>query len=70
MSTAKRSKKRELAVRRELKIGDSYYGEWRERLKLDTTYEQDWACLRLELMGKKFLVDYGYENAEDILRAR
>ncbi len=44
-------------------ISDSYYGEWRDRLQLPTTWEEDEACLFLEAQGQKFLVDYGYENA-------
>jgi hypothetical protein len=51
-------------------IGDSYYGEWRDRLKLKTTPKQDRACLMLEVLGLKFLVDYGYENAESVLASK
>lgn len=51
------------------KIGDSDYGEWRDRLDFPTTLEQDLACLKLERMGKRFLVDFGYENAQELLRA-
>jgi len=50
--------------RRLKKIADSYYGEWRDKLKLKTTRKQDDACLQLERWGKRFLVDFGYENAE------
>ena len=46
-----------------MEIGDSYYGEWRDKLKLETTVQQDMACLYLEGQGQKFLVDFGYENA-------
>ena len=51
-------------------IADSYYGEWRDKLRLRTTHEQDAACLRLEGMGLVFLVDFGYENATEILKAK
>lgn len=53
-----------MSGRRLKRISDSYYGEWRDRLKLKTTRKQDDACLRLEQWGKRFLVDFGYENAE------
>jgi hypothetical protein len=53
-----------------MKIGDSYYGEWRDRLNLPTTPEQDRACLMLEYHGLKFLVDFGYENAETLCENR
>jgi len=49
-------------------IGDSEYGEWRDRLELPTTMEQDLACLKLERRDLRFLVDFGYENAIEILR--
>ena len=47
-------------------IADSHYGEWRDRLGLPTTVEQDAACLLLESRGLRFMVDYGYENAIDM----
>lgn len=54
-----------------MKIGDSHYGEWRDRLGLQTTDKQDWACLALEGAGQRFLVDFGYENAiEKVLEMR
>lgn len=48
-------------------IADSEYGKWRDLLDLPTTRAQDDACLALEEAGQKFLVDFGYENAEDKL---
>ena len=48
-------------------ISDSEYGHWRDRLDLPTTREQDDACLALERFGKRFLVDFGYENAQSVL---
>lgn len=56
---------REMTVTRRLEIGDSHYGEWRDRLKLRTTAQQDRDCLTLEAHGLRFLVDYGYENAHE-----
>lgn len=50
-------------------IGDSEYGKWRDYLELPTTEQQDRACLLLEAQGKRFLVDFGYENAIAILLA-
>jgi hypothetical protein len=44
-------------------IGDSHYGEWKHRLRLPTTPDQDIACLFLESEGQRFCVDFGYENA-------
>jgi hypothetical protein len=52
-----------------IKIGDSYYGEWRDKLELKTTNEQDIACLYLEGKGLEFLVDFGYENAIEKAKA-
>ena len=52
-----------------MKIADSYYGEWRDRLKLETTMKQDIACCYLEGKGYQFLVDFGYENAIDKMKA-
>jgi hypothetical protein len=49
------------------RIGDSEYGHWRDSLELPTTEEQDTACIALERMGQRFLVDYGYENAQSKL---
>lgn len=48
-----------------MKLGDSYYGEQRDRLKLKTTDAQDRACAYLEGHDQEFLVDFGYENAID-----
>jgi hypothetical protein len=46
-----------------MKMGDSWYGEQRDRLELKTTDAQDLACAYLEGHGQRFLVDFGYENA-------
>lgn len=48
-----------------MKLGDSHYGEWRDRLELETTDKQDIAAVFLEGKGYEFLVDFGYENAID-----
>jgi len=45
-------------------IGDSEFGWLRDILELETTPEQDLACLKLEEMGYRFCVDYGYQNAQ------
>lgn len=50
-------------------IADSHYGYWRDFLALDTTPEEDAACLRLEAMGQEFLVDFGYRNAVEKVKA-
>jgi len=44
-------------------LGDSHYGEWRDRLELETTERQDRAAVFLEGQGYIFLVDFGYGNA-------
>ncbi len=49
--------------------GDSFYLEVCDRQDLDTTPAQDRACLLLEEAGQRFLVDFGYANAEDKLKA-
>lgn len=46
-----------------MQLGDTDYGEWRDKLSLDTTKEQDLACCFLEGKGLRFLVDFGYANA-------
>lgn len=44
-------------------ISDSFYGECRDRMKLETTEQVDRACLYLEGLGYHFLTDFGYGNA-------
>ena len=56
-------------MRRLKVIGDSDYGKWRDRLKLRTTARQDKFCLMMERWGQRFLVDFGYENAEEKFNA-
>lgn len=46
-----------------MQLGDTYYGEMRDKLSLKTTDAQDRACCFLEGRGQRFLVDFGYENA-------
>lgn len=48
----------------------SDYVEWRDRLKLQPTPEQDIACKYLDLEGLRFLVDFGTDNAPAIAAYR
>lgn len=56
-------------MKRLKQIGDSEYGRMRDMLDLPTTAEQDAACVKLERLGKRFCVDFGYENAEAVLES-
>jgi hypothetical protein len=41
------------------------YLEMCERLGIELTDWQHWACQYLEARGHRFCVDFGYENCED-----
>ncbi len=40
--------------------------QWCENLIIEISEEQEFACAYLERRGYRFLIDFGYENAEDI----
>jgi len=39
--------------------------EWCKRSDVPLTPWQEWACDFLEARGLRFMVDFGYKNAED-----
>jgi hypothetical protein len=44
------------------------FEQWQKRLRFRLTPKQQRACKTLERLGQRFMVDYGYENAQEILR--
>jgi hypothetical protein len=38
--------------------------DWCKRYNVHLTPWQEWACDFLEMRGQRFMVDFGYENAE------
>ncbi len=46
-----------------MKLGDSYYGEMRDKMELKTTDEIDRAACFLEGHGYRFLIEFGIANA-------
>lgn len=41
--------------------------EFCARFDVALTPEQSWACAWLEFQGKRFLIDFGYANAVDLV---
>lgn len=49
---------------------ESKYLSTKNYLKLETTPEQDFCCLLLEADGLRFCIDFGYENAVSMAKAK